>query len=131
MNKRGLLKRIGPVIVVTAVALSACAGPRSQYTPYPTTGKSAIDYNRDIADCRAWAASQAGASPQRALREGAEGAVFLGLLGAILGAAAGDAKLGGLTGAAIGAAGGGMRGSQQAQATYNMAERDCLDKKGY
>ena len=124
------IKRVATAVALT-VFVSACAAPRAQYTPYPTTGKSAIDYNRDIADCQNWARGQAGASPQRALNEGARGAVILGLAGAILGALAGDAKLGGFAGATLGALGGGARGSQQAQRAYDYAYRDCLNKKGY
>ena len=129
--KKGLLKRMGPVLVAAAIGLSACAQPRAQYTPYPSPGKSAIEYNRDITECESWASRQSGASSQRALNEGAQGAVVLGLLGAVLGALAGDAKLGGLAGASIGAVGGGMLGSQQAQRAYDHAYRDCLNKKGY
>jgi len=130
--KKGLLKTIGPVLV-TAVALSACqmAGPRPTYNPYPTTRTSAQQYNRDLMDCQAWAASQPGASPQRALNRGAQGAVGLGLLGAVLGALAGDAKIGGLAGASIGAVGGAMQGSQQAQEAFNRAYENCLKVKGY
>lgn len=128
--KKDLLKKIGYISAV-ALIVGGCAAPRAQYTPYAPAGKTVVDYNRDIADCKVWAGSQAGASSQRALNEGAEGAVVLGLLGAVLGALAGDARLGGLAGAAIGATGGGMRGSQQAQRTYDYAYRDCLSKKGY
>jgi len=129
--EKGLLKKMGPVIVATALALSACAAPRAQYTPYPPKGKSAVEYNRDVVDCEAWASRQSGASSQRALNEGAQGAVIMGLLGAALGALAGDAKIGGLAGASIGAVGGGIRGSQRAQRDYDYAYRDCLNKKGY
>lgn len=126
----GLVKKIGYLSAV-AVIVGGCAVPRTQYTPYPIAGKSAIEYNTDIAVCQTWASSQSGASSQRALNEGAQGAVIFGLLGAALGALAGDARLGGLAGASIGAIGGGIRGSQQAQTTYNMAYSDCLRKKGY
>ena len=129
--KKGLLKKIGYLSAVGILVAGCAIVPRAQYIPYAPAGKSAIDYNRDIGDCKVWAGSQAGASSQRALTKGAEGAVALGLLGALLGALAGDARLGGLAGAAIGATGGGMRGSQQAQRTYDYAYRDCLSKKGY
>lgn len=127
--------RIGKKVLVAIIGagflVGACATPGPRYTPYPPPGKSAVAHQDDIAACQTWARMQPGASPQRALNEGAGGAVALGLLGAVLGWAAGDARLGGLVGAAMGAAGGGMQGSQQAQRTYDLAYNDCLRQKGY
>ena len=131
-NKRGRLGRKTLAVVAGAVFLvSACTQPGPRYIPYPPAGKSAQEYQSDIAVCESWARSQSGASSQRALTRGAEGAVALGLTGAFLGWLAGDARLGGLVGAGIGAAGGGMQGAQQAQATYDFAYNNCLRQKGY
>jgi len=135
INSKNERSRLGKGLVAitfaSAVFLSACAGPRATYTPYPTAGTTALEYNADIAECKAWAANQSGASPQRALTKGVEGAVVLGLLGAVLGALAGDARLGGLAGASTGAFFGGISGSQKAQETYDFAYRNCLGEKGY
>ena len=133
MAKKGLLKRMGP-IVVAAVVLSACAAPRAQYAPYPSQGKSAIEYNRDLAECRDWARGQSGASSQRALNQGAQGALGGAALGALVGVLLGGGRgagIGAALGAGVGAGAGGLYGSQQAQRTYDLAYRDCLNKKGY
>lgn len=117
-----------------ALLLSACAAPRATYTPYPPEGKSAQEYNSDIATCQAWATSQSGASPQRAVTEGAEGAVFGAALGAlicgILGGGNAAAKCAALGGGA-GAFGGGTLGYEKAQKTYNIAYDNCFREKGY
>ena len=132
-GRMGVSKRMRKIAVVSsvvaAVALAACA-PRTQYIPLPSSPDTTVgQYNRNVAECEAYARRQPGASPQRALEEGAGGAVALGLLGAVLGALAGDARLGGLAGASIGAVGGGVRGSQGAQQIYNMAFQDCMRNK--
>ena len=131
-NKRGRMgRKTLAAIAGAAFLVGACATPGPRYTPYPPAGKSAVEYQSDIVACQAWASSRAGASSQRALTKGAEGAVFLGLLGAGLGWLGGDARLGGLVGAGTGAVLGGAQGSRQAQASYDFAYRDCLRQKGY
>jgi len=130
-NRRTVGMKALATIAGAALFVSACAGPGPRYTPYPTQGKSAIDYQADISACQSWARMQPGASPQRGVNKAAEGAVVLGLLGAVLGWAAGDARLGGLVGAGVGATAGGVQGSQQAQAIYDRAYADCLRAKGY
>jgi len=126
--KKGLLKIMVPVVAL-AITVGACAGPRAQYIPYPSKGTSPQQHETNIAVCERYARGQPGASSQRGLNEGARGAVGLGLLGAVLGALAGDARLGGFAGAAIGATGGAVYGSQQAQRFYDMAFNDCMSKR--
>tara|TARA_Y100000034_G_scaffold129289_1_gene185463 strand:+ start:617 stop:1081 length:465 start_codon:yes stop_codon:yes gene_type:complete len=126
--KKRLLKGAS-LVFAAAVIVGACA-PRTQYVPYPSSGSTTFNqHNKNVIECEAWARRQPGADPQRALNEGAKGAVGLGLLGAVLGALAGDAKLGGLAGASIGAAGVGAYGAQQAQEIYNRALNDCMRNK--
>ncbi len=127
------MKKIAATTALT-IFVSACVAPRAQYNPYPTQNKNAIEYNRDIAECRSWASNQAGANPQRAMNEGAQGAVVGAVAGTLLGAIFGGrrgAGTGALAGGLIGAGAGGMQGSQRAQVTYDIAYKDCLNKKGY
>ena len=139
MNREGrsLLKKLGyisAVGILAASTITSCAAPKAQYTPYPPAGKGAIDYNRDVAECKYWARGQHGANPQRALNEGAQGAVGGAVLGAILGAILGGGRgagIGAATGAATFGAAGSVHGSKQTQMSYNMAYLDCLNKKGY
>lgn len=132
MREKNLSKLLVPIALV--FSLSACAAPRAQYTPYPSPGVSAQQYQRDVAECQNWASSQVGARSERALEEGAQGAAggaaFGALLGAIFGGGRGAGQ-GALAGAVVGGGAGGISGSQNAQAVYNMAYNDCLRKRGY
>ena len=134
-NTRGRIGRSALALTLaSAFFVSSCAGPSSTYTPYPRAGVSAQVYNSDVAECRAWASGQSGASSQRALNQGARGAVGLAGLGALVGGLFGGwrgAGAGAIIGGATGALGGGVYGSQQAQRAYDHAYRDCLNKKGY
>lgn len=134
--EKGLIKKatLPLALIVSGALLYGCASPRAQYNPYPSQDKSAQQYHRDVAECRDWAASQAGADPNRALNEGAQGALGGAIFGTALGAIFGGrrgAGQGALAGAVIGGGAGGISGSQNAQAVYDMAYADCLRKKGY
>lgn len=132
--KNGLLRRVIPTVSVIFLVgtLAACLGPRPTYTPYPSANTNTQQYNRDVIECKNWAASQAGADPNRAFNEGAQGAIGGAVVGAILGRIFGGRRglgRGALAGGVIGAGAGGMSGNQSAQQTYNMAYNDCLRKK--
>jgi|TARA_Y100000310_G_C20702929_1_gene831717 hypothetical protein len=129
---RGLLKKIGATSAAGIMLLTSagCVPPQPPFRPFPGRGVDAQEYSRDVAECQAWASSQYGARPQRTVEDGFMGALIFGLLGAGLGALAGDARIGGLAGASLGAVGGGMQGNAQAQRNYDLAYSDCLRKKG-
>ena len=136
-SKSGLLKRMGRIssVVALAVVVGACAvAPRAQYTPYPSAGKDAQEYSRDMAECQAWASSQSGVSPQRGVDEGARGALGAAAVASLIGGLFfgwSGAGLGALIGGGTGAVVGGAQGSQKAQRAYDFAYSDCLSKKGY
>jgi len=130
--KKGLLKRMGPVLVAAAIGLSACVQPGTQYVPYPSRGTSPQQHETNIAVCERWARGQPGASPQRGLNQGAQGALGGAVVGALLGAILGGGRgagIGAAVGGTAGAGAGGLYGSQQAQKTYNRAFYDCMSKK--
>jgi uncharacterized protein YcfJ len=125
---------------------------------YPAKGQSAEQQQKDDFECHQWAVQQTGYDPTKAQqapqqqttqRGGAvRGAAGGALLGAGIGAIAGDTGKGAAIGAGVGAVGGGARqrqqqqqqeaANQQAQAqqqsqidNYNKAKGVCLEGKGY
>ena len=125
---------------------------------YPAKGQSAEQQQKDEFECHQWAVQQTGYDPTKAQqapqqqttqRGGAvRGAAGGALLGAGIGAIAGDTGKGAAIGAGVGAVGGGARqrrqqqqqeaANQQAQTqqqsqtdNYNKAKGVCLEGKGY
>jgi uncharacterized protein YcfJ len=125
---------------------------------YPAKGQSAEQQQKDEFECHQWAVQQTGFDPTKAQqtpqqqttqRGGAvRGAAGGALLGAGIGAIAGDTGKGAAIGAGVGAVGGGARQRQQQQQQeaaqkqaqaqqqaqidkYNKAKAVCLEGKGY
>ena len=125
---------------------------------YPAKGQSAEQQQKDEFECYQWAVQQTGFDPTKAQqtpqqqttqRGGAvRGAAGGALLGAGIGAIAGDTGKGAAIGAGAGAVGGGARqrrqqqqqqaAQQQAQAQqqtqidkYSKAKAVCLEGRGY
>jgi len=126
------LKRTG-IFIVAGGILAGCAAPRTQYIPYPSSGESAIDYNKKIAECESWARRQPGADPQRAVNQSTQNSMLGAGVGAGLGGAIGrdwkSVGKGAAAGFLLGILSGGMQGSQRAQAVYNRALEDCMRKR--
>jgi len=126
---------------------------------YPSKGQSPEQQKRDEYECHQWAVRQTGFDPtqatqapqhQSATRRGGvvRGALGGALLGAGIGAIAGDAGKGAAIGAVAGGAGGGIRqrrmnrqadeanqramsNRQAALDEYNRAKAVCLEGRGY
>jgi hypothetical protein len=126
---------------------------------YPAKGQSAEQQQKDEFECHQWAVQQTGYDPTKAQqapqqqttqrRGGAvRGAAGGALLGAGIGAIAGDTGKGAAIGAGVGAVGGGARQRRQQQQqeaanqqahtqqqsqidNYNKAKGVCLEGKGY
>lgn len=125
---------------------------------YPAKGQSAEQQQKDEFECHQWAVQQTGYDPTKAQQAPQQqttqkggvvrGAAGGALLGAGIGAIAGDAGKGAAIGAGVGAVGGGARqrkqqqqqeaANQQAQAqqqaqidNYNKAKGVCLEGRGY
>jgi hypothetical protein len=132
----------------------------SAIVAYPEKGQSEKQKSTDMAKCEQWATQQTGIDPETLLQEsqapgqaapkggavrgGAKGAA----VGALGGAIGGDAGKGAAIGAGVGAAGGAAsraRGERQAAqqqeqakaqiqqqlASYEKAQKACLEGKGY
>lgn len=111
-----------------ALALSACA--RAPAEPVvDLQGKSEVNYQADLADCRAYAEKvDAGGNAAEGAAVGAVGgALFGALLGAIVHAPAAGAAIGAASGG-LGGAGGGLEGSMIRK---NVIMRNCLAHRGY
>ena len=125
---------------------------------YPAKGQSAEQQQKDEFECHQWAVQQTGYDPtkaqqapqQQTTRKGGavRGAAGGALLGAGIGAIAGDTGKGAAIGAGVGAVGGGAKQRQQQQQqaaanqqvqaqqqaqidNYNKAKGVCLEGKGY
>jgi uncharacterized protein YcfJ len=125
---------------------------------YPAKGQSAEQQQKDEFECHQWAVQQTGYDPtkaqqapqQQTTKQGGavRGAAGGALLGAGIGAIAGNTGKGAAIGAGVGAVGGGAKQrqqqqqqdatNQQAQAqqqsqidNYNKAKGVCLEGKGY
>ena len=125
---------------------------------YPAKGQSAEQQQKDEFECHQWAVQQTGYDPTKAQQAhqqqttqkggAVRGAAGGALLGAGIGAIAGDTGKGAAIGAGVGAVGGGARqrrqqqqqeaANQQAQTqqqsqtdNYNKAKGVCLEGKGY
>jgi hypothetical protein len=131
ISRENLLKRTG-IFIVAGGILAGCAAPRTQYIPYPSSGESAIDYNKKIAECESWARRQPGADPQRITNQSAQDAAGTMVAGALIGGLIDgwDGALKGvIAGGVTGGTYGGIQGSQQAQAIYNRALEECMRKR--
>jgi hypothetical protein len=145
-----LLLAVSPAISDTSVAGMLI---------YPSKGQSPEQQKRDEYECHQWAVQQTGFDPtqatqssqhQSATRRGGvvRGALGGALLGAGIGAIAGDAGKGAAIGAIAGGAGGGIRqrrmnrqadeanrqamsNRQAALNEYNRAKAVCLEGRGY
>ncbi len=134
-----------PLLVVIAVAISACAtiptGP--SVMALPGQGKSFDQFRMDDYSCRQYAYEQVGgATGQRAAQRSAVSSAVVGTaVGAVAGAAIGSASGNMGAGAAIGAGGGLLVGSAagagyasgsyyEAQRRYDNAYLQCMYAKG-
>ena len=131
------LKRYSPLIAV--LALGACttipSGPSAMVLP--GTGKSFDEFRANDAECRQYASSQLGESPNDAA---ANDAVKSAVVGTAVGALAG-ALIGGHQGAGIGAgtglvvgaasgAGSGGYSGRSAQQRYDFSYQQCMYARG-
>jgi uncharacterized protein YcfJ len=125
---------------------------------YPAKGQSAEQQQKDEFECHQWAVQQTSYDPTKAQQApqqqttqkggAVRGAAGGALLGAGIGAIAGDTGKGAAIGAGVGAVGGGAKrrqqqqqqeaANQQAQAqqqaqidNYNKAKGVCLEGRGY
>ncbi len=146
------------VSVVFLVGLGFTGFVNAGMLIYPAKGQTAEQQQKDEFECHQWAIQQTGYDPTKAQqapqqqttqRGGAvRGAAGGALLGAGIGAIAGDTGKGAAIGAGVGAVGGGARkrqqqqqqeaANQQAQAqqkaqvdNYNKAKGVCLEGRGY
>ncbi len=129
--------RYSPVI---ALALAACAtvpsGP--SMLVLPGTGKNFDQFRADDMDCRGYASSQIGATPQQAAEDSGVRSAALGTaLGAVAGAAIGGhqgAAVGAGTGLVVGSVAGTGVASQSAyslQQRYDFGYEQCMYAKGH
>lgn len=125
--------------VVAAMTLAACASaPTSpSVAVMPGTGKSFEQFNQDDAVCRQYAGNQtagaADAANNKAVESGVVGTLIGAAAGAALGgnhnAAAAGAGAGLLVGSAAGA-GASQQGTYSAQRRYDIAYEQCMYAKG-
>ena len=122
------MRRAVCLALAAALGLAAC-GP---YDPIIDRGQAGFDdaaYQRDLAECRGYAAE---IEPARqavggALLAAAAGAAF----GAIIGSFDGNAGRGAGLGASVGGLGGGVRGGATAIDRQEEIVRRCLAGRGY
>lgn len=127
--------------LVAALALSACAtqppnGP--SVTVLPGTNKNFDQFRYDDSECRQYASSQVGTTPEEA---SVDSGVRSAALGTVIGGVAG-ALVGGRSGAAVGAGAGLLVGStsgagaagasaRTVQQRYDIAYSQCMYAKGH
>lgn len=102
---------------------------------YPAKGQSASQQQKDDAECRSWAAGQAGTAPPPQGGQVARGAARGAVGGAVVaGVADGDSGKGAAAGAVIG----GVRAGRQQNAQASAAQQNtsnayaaCMEGRGY
>ncbi len=125
---------------LVALALAACttvpSGP--SMLVLPGTGKNFDQFRADDADCRQYASSQIGVTPQQAAEDSGVRSAALGTaLGAVAGAAIGGhqgAAVGAGTGLLVGGVAGTGAASQSAyslQQRYDYGYEQCMYAKGH
>jgi outer membrane lipoprotein SlyB len=151
-----LRRSVFSVLLVTSFAAGSL---QADVVAYPKNGQSSEKQLKDKSYCSQWATQQTGISPEQLMKQQQQaqqagqapttGAGRGAAKGAAVGAAiGGDAGKGAAVGAGVGAAGGGVRkrkqekeAQQQQQAgqaavsnqlaTFEKAEKACLQGKGY
>lgn len=116
------MKRI--IVIVVAASLTACATTAAYRPVIDTHGVDATAFDRDLAECKQFAAQRDPA------RQTMAGAIAGALLGALVGGVVGGndyVGYGAASGATAGAAGGAAGG---ADAQYQIVDR-CLTGRGY
>jgi uncharacterized protein YcfJ len=108
------------IMMVTALL----AGCSSQRIIIDKQGVDMSMYNRDLADCRAYAEEVPAGS------EAAKGAVGGAVVGGVLGAIVGDSRTAS-RGAGAGAVVGGVRGGGKADNEKDRVVKNCLRNRGY
>lgn len=145
---RAVLGKLGrPAAIAAALGLAACAtvppaGPSVMVLP--GTRSDFNQFQRDQADCHAWAqAAMGGTAPARtatdnAVQSAVTGAAVGAAAGALLGAISGDADEGAAAGAGLGFLAGSAAGvgayhetAAQLQDRYDAAFVQCMYAKGH
>jgi uncharacterized protein YcfJ len=125
--------RIHPKSIFLVLCLAALAAQAQ--VAYPAKGQSASQQQKDDAECKSWAASQAPAAPPPQSGHVARGAARGAVGGAVVaGAVDGDSG----KGAAAGAVVGGARANRQQKAQAGAAQQNnsnayaaCMQGRGY
>ncbi|WP_041794847.1 hypothetical protein [Pararhodospirillum photometricum] len=112
----------------TALVLSGCAGHKP-VIDYRTSGKSMAEYDRDLAECQAYADERGFAQDTVVGTVG--GAAVGAALGAATGAVLGSAGTGAALGAAIGGIGGGAGAGGNAALSQKNIINTCMRNRGY
>jgi len=130
------------IACAAALALTGCATPGIEgraWTPQiDPQGVNQAKYQRDLAECRAYAEANPGADDKAAMRKGAlqSGAMAAALVGVTTVATGGLALLPMMAGAAattagVAAAGGAAGGKTIADAKHQGIVANCLTGRGY
>lgn len=141
MRKQGLGVNFALGLVVVT-NLSACTTiPNApSILALPGTGRSFEQFQRDDADCRAFALGQNGGASanQQATQSGVQSAAVGAVVGAVAGAALGGNRAGAGVGAGAGLAMGALAGSEASresgsltQRSYDNAYVQCMYAKGH
>lgn len=127
------MTRVVAAFLALVLLAAGCANVSPPVYTYPAQGQGAVNVSRDRAECEAWAKQQTGYDP---VKDTALAAILGGLIGAGLGAAAGEiikgepgkgAAAGGLAGAAIG----GITGFTNSRDGFIRAYSACMQARGY
>lgn len=112
------------VLGLIAITLAACASEAGRGVIIDRQGVDMAQYERDLADCTAYAAEvRAG---EKVAANAAGGAVLGGAVGAVTRGSDGAGE-----GAAVGAIFGGAKGTRSAWQEQQRVVRNCLQGRGY